>query len=117
MRLCEGNQINYSDVTAWFLEIVEKYDITPAWVYYDPYSAAYFVQEMQSHGFNMVKCYQGVKTLSLPYLGYNLPEGIVIESSRESSFKKGVVDYRAMAIADCKPIVTEAFVRLHKKQS
>ena len=51
------------------------------------------------------------------YLGYNLPEGIVIESSRESSFKKGVVDYRAMAIADCKPLVTEAFVRLHKKQS
>lgn len=51
------------------------------------------------------------------YLGYNLPEGITIESSRESSFKKGVVDYRAMAIADCKPLVTEAFVRLHKKQS
>lgn len=51
------------------------------------------------------------------YLGYNMPEGIVIEASRESSFKKGVVDYRAMAIADCKPLVTEAFVRLHKKQS
>lgn len=51
------------------------------------------------------------------YLGYNMPEGITIESSRESSFKKGVVDYRAMAIADCKPLVTEAFVRLHKKQS
>lgn len=51
------------------------------------------------------------------YLGYNLPEGIVIESSRESSFKKGVVDYRAMAIADCKPLVADAFVRLHKKQS
>lgn len=51
------------------------------------------------------------------YLGYNMPEGIVIESSRESSFKKGVVDYRAMAIADCKPLVPDAFVRLHKKQS
>lgn len=66
LRLCEGNQINYSDVTAWFLEMVEKYDITPAWIYYDPYSAAYWVQEMQSHGFNLIKCYQGVKTLSLP---------------------------------------------------
>ena len=60
------------------------------------------------------KCYLGNYS---KYLGYNLPEGIVIESSRESSFKKGVVDYRAMAIADCKPLVTEAFVRLHKKQS
>lgn len=66
LRLCEGNQIQYSDVTAWFLEMVEKYDITPAWIYYDPYSAAYWVQEMQSAGFNLVKCYQGVKTLSLP---------------------------------------------------
>ena len=66
LRLCEGNSINYSDVTAWFLEMVEKYDVTPAWIYYDPYSAAYWVQEMQAQGFNMVKCYQGVKTLSLP---------------------------------------------------
>lgn len=48
------------------------------------------------------------------YLGYNMPEGITIESSRESSFKKGVVDYRAMAIADCKPLVAEAFVKLSK---
>ena len=66
LRLCEGNSINYSDVTAWFMEMVEKYDVTPAWIYYDPYSAAYWVQEMQSNGFNMVKCFQGVKTLSLP---------------------------------------------------
>lgn len=48
------------------------------------------------------------------YFGYNLPEGITIESSRESSFKKGVVDYRAMAIADCKPLVADAFVKLYK---
>jgi len=66
LRLCEGNSINYSDVTAWFMEMVEKYGITPAWIYYDPYSAAYWVQEMQAAGFVMVKCYQGVKTLSLP---------------------------------------------------
>jgi len=66
LRLCEGNSINYSDVTAWFMEMVEKHQVTPAWIYYDPYSAAYWVQEMQSQGFNMVKCFQGVKTLSLP---------------------------------------------------
>lgn len=51
------------------------------------------------------------------YFGYNMPEGITVESSRESSFKKGVVDYRAMAIADCKPLVTEAFVKLYKASS
>ena len=48
------------------------------------------------------------------YLGYNMPMGITVESSRESSFKSGLIDYRAMAIADCKPILNEAFVKLYK---
>lgn len=48
------------------------------------------------------------------YLGYNLAEGIAIEVSRDSSFKKGLIDYRAMAIADCKPLLGEAFVKLSK---
>lgn len=46
------------------------------------------------------------------YMGYNIPEGIAIEVSRESSFRKGLIDYRAMAIADCKPILPDAFVKL-----
>jgi phage terminase large subunit-like protein len=66
LRLCEGNSIKYSDVTAWFLEMVNEYGITPAWVYYDSYSARYWVEEMTGHGFNMVRCIQGAKTLSLP---------------------------------------------------
>lgn len=66
LRLCNGNSINYSDVTQWFLEMVNNYDITPAWIYYDSYSAKYWVQEMQDNGFNMVRCIQGAKTLSLP---------------------------------------------------
>lgn len=48
------------------------------------------------------------------YMGYNMPEGIVIETSTQSSFKKGLIDYRAMAIADCKPILAEAFVKMYK---
>lgn len=51
------------------------------------------------------------------YLGYNMPEGITIEASRDSSFKKGVIDYRALAIADSKPIVEEAFVKLYVAES
>lgn len=51
------------------------------------------------------------------YMGYNLAEGIVIEVSRESSFRSGLIDYRAMAIADCKPIVTEAFVKLQEAEA
>jgi phage terminase large subunit-like protein len=66
LRLCEGNTINYSDVTAWFCEVVAKYDLSPAWIYYDSYSARYFVDEMTLAGFTMVRCIQGAKTLSLP---------------------------------------------------
>jgi len=66
LRLCAGNTINYSDVTAWFIDTCKAYDLLPAWVYYDSYSARYFVEEMQAQGFNMVRCIQGAKTLSLP---------------------------------------------------
>lgn len=66
LRLCSGNSINYSDVTAWFVETVRQYELFPAWVYYDSYSARYFVEEMQMQGFHMVRCIQGAKTLSLP---------------------------------------------------
>ena len=66
LRLCAGNTINYSDVTAWFMEMVQTYELSPAWVYYDSYSARYFVEEMTYQGFNMVRCIQGAKTLSLP---------------------------------------------------
>lgn len=66
LRLCKGNTISYSDVTQWYLEMVNKQGITPAWIYYDSYSAKYWVEEMESYGFNMVRCIQGAKTLSLP---------------------------------------------------
>ena len=66
LRLCAGNSISYSDVTLWFMDMVKQYELFPAWVYYDSYSARYFVEEMQMQGFNMVRCIQGAKTLSLP---------------------------------------------------
>ena len=48
------------------------------------------------------------------YMGYNIPQGIIVETSRESSFKSGLIDYRAMAIADTKPLVSEAFIKLSR---
>ena len=66
LRLCHGNTINYAEVTAWFLEMLNDYQITPLWIYYDSYSARYWVDEMEHHGFVMVRCIQGAKTLSLP---------------------------------------------------
>lgn len=53
-------------------------------------------------------CYFG----NFSYLGYNLANGIAVESSTQSSFKSGRVDYRGMAIADTQVIVPEAFIKL-----
>lgn len=66
LRLCEGNTINPADVTQWFKEIVKVHEVNIAWVYYDSYSARYWVEEMESEGFRLERCIQGAKTLSLP---------------------------------------------------
>lgn len=46
------------------------------------------------------------------YMAYNLPLGITVESSRESSFRSALIDYRAVAVADTKPLIKDAFVKI-----
>lgn len=46
------------------------------------------------------------------YYGVNIPEGVAVEMSRESGFTSGLIDYRAICIADGKVIVPGAFVKL-----
>lgn len=46
------------------------------------------------------------------YYGVNVPEGVAVEVSRESGFTSGLIDYRALCIADGKPIVPGAFVKV-----
>ena len=46
------------------------------------------------------------------YYGVNIPQGVAIEVSRESGFTSGLIDFRALCIADGKPIVPGAFVKL-----
>ncbi|MCL2867452.1 MAG: phage major capsid protein [Clostridia bacterium] len=46
------------------------------------------------------------------YYGFNYPQDIMLEVSRDSSFRRGLIDYRALAVCDGKPILPEAFVNL-----
>ena len=46
------------------------------------------------------------------YYGVNVPQGVAVEVSRESGFTSGLIDYRALCIADGKPIVPGAFVKV-----
>lgn len=66
LRLCKGNVVNPSDVTAWFVECVKVHDVTPAYVYYDAWGSVYWRDEMSNAGFRMVPCRQGARTLSIP---------------------------------------------------
>jgi len=66
LTLCEGNKVNYSDVTAWFIRMMREYGIHPVWIGYDPWNSKYWIDEMQSYGFNMEIVRQGAQTLSQP---------------------------------------------------
>ena len=46
------------------------------------------------------------------YYGVNIPQGVAVEVSRESGFTSGLIDFRALCIADGKPIVPSAFVKI-----
>ena len=66
LTINEGAAVDYSNVTKWFAEMVEQYDIRPLWISYDRALAGYWVPEMESFGFDMEKCAQGPFTWSQP---------------------------------------------------
>lgn len=66
LTINEGAQVDYSLVTQWFVEMVEKYDIRPLWICYDRALAGYWVAEMEGCGFDMEKTAQGPFTWSQP---------------------------------------------------
>ena len=82
MRTCKGNKNSYHDVTEWFLEVQNEYDIYLYKVGYDSWSAQYWVEEMeQTFGVGvMEKVQQGKKTLSSPMktLGADLDAKLVV---------------------------------------
>ena len=66
LEIHEGAQVDYSAVTKWFKEMVDKYDIRPLWVCYDRALAGYWQEEMSDIGFDMEKTAQGPFTWSQP---------------------------------------------------
>ena len=81
-----------------------------------------FIQDLQNEGIGKILGFPVVIDDNLPdgvilfgnfsFLGCNMPSGIVVETSRESSFKRGLIDYRAICLADTKPLLKDAFVKM-----
>lgn len=66
LKICEGAQVNFHDVTQWFVDMVVEHDIRPLWVCYDAALSGYWVPEMTECGFDMEKIRQGPFTWSYP---------------------------------------------------
>lgn len=66
IRFCPGNKVNYSDVTEWFKELRDKYEILVLWTGYDSWGAQFWVEEMKQNGFKLEDVIQGAKTMSAP---------------------------------------------------
>lgn len=66
VRASGDSKIDYHDVTNWFIEQVENFELRPLWVGYDSWGATYWCDEMKDAGFDMVEVRQGAKTMSAP---------------------------------------------------
>lgn len=66
LTACQGARVNYSDVTAWFVQMREQYKIDCWKCGYDRALAGYWVDEMTANGFTMDKVIQGTYTFSQP---------------------------------------------------
>jgi phage terminase large subunit-like protein len=81
MTFCEGNMVQYSDVTAWFMKMRDEYQIDLWRCGYDRALAGYWVQEMESEFGQSVmeKVAQGPFTWTAPMkeLGAKLSDKMI----------------------------------------
>jgi len=66
IRFCDGNKVNYTDVTDWYIDLRDKYGIYTLWVGYDSWNAQFWVEEMKNSQFTLEEVIQGAKTMSNP---------------------------------------------------
>lgn len=64
--ICPGARVDYHAVTQWFCDMRETLQVTPLWIGYDRALAGYWLEEMQSNGFQMENIAQGAKTWTYP---------------------------------------------------
>ena len=57
--ICDDNEVNQSDVVAWFVSLYKKYKIRCLYTGYDKWQAKAFCNEMKDYGFDLEKIGQG----------------------------------------------------------
>jgi len=66
LTICDGATVNFSQVTEWFVDMVNQYEIRPLWVAYDASLSGYWREEMEENGFDMERIRQGPFTWTYP---------------------------------------------------
>lgn len=66
LYICPGNEVDYSDVVAWYVSLYKKYGIKVFKTGYDRWNAKSFREEMEDYGFDLEKIPQDVHNLSNP---------------------------------------------------
>jgi len=66
LTVCEGNRVDYSQVTAWFCHMRDEYKIDAFKVGYDRALSGYWVDEMKANGYDMEPVAQGPFTWAQP---------------------------------------------------
>ncbi len=59
LYICEGNEVDQSDIVTWFVSLYKKYKIRLYMTGYDKWQAKAFKNEMESYGFDLEKIAQG----------------------------------------------------------
>lgn len=78
--VCEGSEVEQSDIVAWFVSLYRKYKIRVIYTGYDKWQAKGFKKEMEDYGFDLEKITQG----------FDLSNAMTI---LESDLKANLVNY------------------------
>ena len=63
ITLTPGNQVDYSYITAWFVQMLKEFKLLPFITGYDRWSSSYWIKDMQSNGIKKLESViQGPKT-------------------------------------------------------
>lgn len=66
IHICKGNEVDYSEVVAWFVNLYKTYRIRCWKVGYDRWNARAFKKEMEDYGFDLEKIEQTIRNLNNP---------------------------------------------------
>ena len=80
LYICEGNEVDQSDIVTWFVSLFKKYGIRAIYTGYDKWQAKAFKNEMEDYGFELEKIQQG----------FDLSNAMTV---LESDLKSNLVNY------------------------